>query len=233
MIKKLSVIIPTYNEGNTLIQIIDKVAATKLLGGIELEIIVIDDGSTDNTKELLQQYKNHDLVLLSHEINRGKGAAIQTGIKAVTGDYFILQDADLEYNPDEFNILLEPILDNTADIVYGSRFSKNRKQNKCTLHFFANRFLTILSNLFTGNHLSDMETCYKLVKNDYMKQTTIQENRFGFEPEITAKLSKIPGIRIVEVDISYQPRTYNSGKKISWRDGIWAIWCIVKYHFKN
>ncbi len=233
MIKKLSVIIPTYNEGNTLIQIIDKVASIKLFDDIELEIIVVDDGSTDNTKKLLYQYKNHDLIIFSHEINRGKGAAIQTGIKAVSGEYFILQDADLEYNPNEFNNLLEPILENKADVVYGSRFSKNRKQNKCTLHYIANRFLTIFSNVFSGNHLSDMETCYKLVKTKYMENITIRENRFGFEPEITAKLSKIAGIRIKEVDISYQPRTYNSGKKISWRDGIWAIWCIIKYHYKN
>ncbi|MDX1903000.1 MAG: glycosyltransferase family 2 protein [Thermonemataceae bacterium] len=235
-IKKLSVIIPAYNEGKTIHLILDKIKAVKLLNDIEKEIILVNDCSKDNTEEAIQQYMeaNPDLPITyyKHEVNKGKGAALHTGIIQATGDYLIIQDADLEYNPQEFNILLQPVIDGFADVVYGSRFmGGNPHRILFFWHSIGNAFLTFLSNMFTNLNLTDMETCYKLFRSDIIKGIELKENRFGFEPEVTAKIARIPQIRIYEVGISYYGRTYAEGKKIGWRDGFRAIYCILKYGF--
>ncbi|HEY6082925.1 MAG TPA: glycosyltransferase family 2 protein [Chitinophagaceae bacterium] len=232
---KLSIVIPAYNEGSTIHLILDKIAQVRLPGNIEKEIVIVDDCSKDNTAEAVARYKQARKELMirfcSHSLNLGKGSAIHTGIAEATGDYIIIQDADLEYDPQEYNILLQPVLDGYADVVYGSRFmGGNPHRILFFWHTIGNRILTFLSNMFTNLNLSDMETGYKLFRADLLKRLPLKEKRFGFEPEVTAKISRIPGIRIYEVGISYYGRTYADGKKISWKDGFRAIWCILKYN---
>lgn len=231
---KLSIVIPAYNEGRTIHLILNKVKEVKLLGGMEKEIIIVNDCSKDNTEESILKYKseNQDLPIAyyKHEVNAGKGAALHTGIQKATGDIIIIQDADLEYDPEEYNILLKPILNGFADVVYGSRFMGGKPHRILFYwHSIGNKFLTKLSNMFTNLNLTDMETCYKMMKREIFQSLHLVENRFGFEPEVTAKISRIKGIRIYEVGISYYGRTYEEGKKIGWRDGFRAIYCILKY----
>lgn len=233
----LSILIPAFNESNTVQLVLDKVGTVQLGWGIEKEIIVVDDCSTDYTVKIVRNYikENPDLAiqLIEHSENRGKGAALRTGIEHATGSYLIIQDADLEYDPNEYNILLQPIVDGHADVVYGSRFMGGKPHRILFFwHSIGNKILTGLSNIFTDLNLTDMETCYKLFKTEIIKTIKLEENRFGFEPEVTAKVSKIPKIRIYEVGISYFGRTYDEGKKISWRDGFRAIYCILKYNLK-
>lgn len=234
MISKLSIVIPVYNEGPTIHLILDKVKAVNLPNGIEKELIMVDDCSTDNSTQAIESYiaYNPDLPikLVQHEVNKGKGAALHTGFTHATGEYLVVQDADLEYDPEEYHILLKPILGGFADVVYGSRFmGGNPHRILFFWHSLGNQFLTFLSNMFTNLNLTDMETCYKMVKTEIMQGLDLKENRFGFEPEVTAKLSRIPKIRIYEVGISYYGRTYEEGKKIGWKDGFRAIYCILKY----
>lgn len=233
-IKKLTVIIPCFNEGPTIHKILDKVKAVSLLENIQKEIIIVDDCSTDSSVKSITDYMaNHPglyIVFLSHEKNLGKGAAIHTGIKAATGDLIVVQDADLEYDPNEFNILLKPFIDGVADVVYGSRFmGGNAHRILFFWHSIGNKFLTFLSNMFSNLNLTDMETCYKMFRADILKSIKLKERRFGFEPEVTQKVARIPKIRIYEVGISYYGRTFDEGKKISWKDGFRAIYCILRY----
>ncbi|OFX42221.1 MAG: glycosyl transferase [Bacteroidetes bacterium GWA2_30_7] len=229
----LSILIPAYNEENTILKILQKVNSVKLPDNIEKQIIVINDGSTDNTLKLLEEHvKNtNNITILNNEKNSGKGASINNGIKHATGDFVVIQDADLECDPDEYVLLLKPILDGHADVVYGSRFIGGKPHRVMFFwHSFGNKTLTFLSNMFTNLNLTDMETCYKMFKSEFIKQIDIKEKRFGFEPEITAKISKIKNIRIYEVGISFYGRTYIEGKKINFKDGFKAIWCIIKYN---
>ncbi len=233
---KLSIVIPAYNEGNTITTILDSVRNVTLVNNMEKEIIVVNDCSKDNTesvvKAYMEQYSDVNICYYKHEVNKGKGAALHTGIAKATGDYLIIQDADLEYDPQEYNILLLPILRGVADVVYGSRFMGGKPHRILFFwHTIGNKFLTFLSNMFTNLNLTDMETCYKLFKTDIIQSLKLKENRFGFEPEVTAKVARIPNIRIYEVGISYYGRTYAEGKKISWKDGFRAIYCILKYNF--
>lgn len=235
MITSLSILIPAYNEANTIVSILDRVLQVELINNITKEIIVIDDCSSDGTFELVKNYiKEHPkaaIRLERHEKNKGKGAAIHTGIKSATGDYLIVQDADLEYDPMEFNELFQPIFYDNADVVYGSRFMGSKPHRILFFwHTIGNRILTFLSNMLTNLNLTDMETCYKLFRSDIIKKIHLQENRFGFEPEVTAKIARIPGIKIYEVGISYYGRTYEEGKKINWKDGFRAIYCILRYN---
>ena len=230
----LSVIIPAYNEERTISTILEKVRSVELIGGVEKEIIVVNDCSKDRTEEVTQAYiaanPGLNIRYVRHERNAGKGAAIHTGIKTSTGDFIIVQDADLEYDPSEFNVLLKPMLDGFADIVFGSRFmGGNAHRILFFWHSIGNYMLTFLSNMFNNLNLTDMETCYKLFRSEYLKQIQLKEKRFGFEPEVTAKVAKIPRIRIYEVGISYYGRTYEEGKKINWKDGLRALYCIIKY----
>lgn len=232
--KRLSIIIPAYNEGNTIHLILDKIKQSQLID-IEKEIIIVNDCSKDQTEESILKYQSNntdiDIQYFKHEFNQGKGAAMRTGIKKATGDFVIIQDADLEYDPNEYSILLKPILDGHADVVYGSRFMGGKPHRILFFwHSIGNQFLTFISNMFTNLNLTDMETCYKLFRKEIIQTIEIKENRFGLEPEITAKISKIPKIRIYEVGISYYGRTYADGKKIGWKDGVEAIWCILKYN---
>jgi glycosyltransferase involved in cell wall biosynthesis len=231
----LSIVIPAYNEGATIHRILNKVKAVSLLRDIKKEVIIVNDCSRDNTEEAILNYKssNPDLPITyyKHDVNKGKGAALHTGIQKATGDYVIIQDADLEYDPNEYNILLQPILDDFADVVYGSRFmGGNPHRILFFWHSIGNGMLTLLSNMLTNLNLTDMETCYKLFRREIIQSIPLKENRFGFEPEITAKISRVPKVRIYEVGISYYGRTYEEGKKIGWKDGFRAIWCIMKYN---
>jgi glycosyltransferase involved in cell wall biosynthesis len=232
---KLSIIIPVFNEEKTIQNLLEKVDNVELCDNIEKEIILIDDFSTDCTEKKINLFiENCDsscIQYFKHVINKGKGAAIRTGIEKASGDLIIIQDADLEYDPKEYNLLLEPFVNGFADVVYGSRFIGGRPHRILFFwHSIGNNFLTFVSNMFTNLNLTDMETCYKMFRADIIKNIKLQENRFGFEPEITAKISKIKGVRVFEVGISYYGRTYAEGKKINWRDGLRAIYCILKYN---
>lgn len=234
-IKKLSIIIPAYNEEKTIHLILDKVLNVTLAQNIQKEIIIVNDCSTDKTKEKIEQYieqkRSNEIRLYNQEKNKGKGAAIHKGIELATGDAIIMQDADLEYDPAEYTILLQPMIDGFADIVYGSRFTGGKPHRILFYwHTLGNKLLTALSNMFTNLNLTDMETCYKLFRADIIKNIKLNEKRFGFEPEVTARIARIPNIRIYEVGISYYGRTYAEGKKIGWKDGFRAMWCILKYN---
>jgi glycosyltransferase involved in cell wall biosynthesis len=225
---KLSVIIPVYNEKKSIGAVIQAVF-NSLTPGFEKEIVVVDDCSTDGTRDILKSFESSCRVIY-HEINKGKGAALQTGFKVATGDYLLVQDADLEYDPAEIAHLLEPIKKYEADAVFGSRFIGNGAHRVVYFwHYLGNKFLTTLSNMFTNLNISDMETCYKIFKKSLLEKFELKESRFGFEPEITAKLAAVKGIKIFEVGISYNGRTYAEGKKITWKDGFRAIYCIIKY----
>jgi glycosyltransferase involved in cell wall biosynthesis len=233
-LKKLSIVIPAYNEEATIHFILDKVKAVTLINDIEKEMIIVNDCSTDNTEHAIERYiaSNTDVNIqyYKHVINKGKGAAIHTGIKNATGEYLVIQDADLEYDPEEYNDLLKPVVKGFADVVYGSRFmGGNPHRILFFWHTIGNKFLTTLSNMFSNNNLTDMETCYKLFDTKMIQSLNLKEQRFGFEPEVTEKITRIPNVRIYEVGISYYGRTYAEGKKISWKDGFRAIYCIIKY----
>lgn len=233
---KLSIVIPAYNEGRTIHLILDQIEQVELLNNISKEIIIVNDCSKDDTEEAILRYKNAhphmDIQYFKHEVNMGKGAALHTGIKKATGEYLIIQDADLEYDPQEYNLLLKPILRGQADVVFGSRFlGGNPHRILFFWHTIGNKLvLTFLSNMFTNLNLTDMETCYKLFKTSMIQAIDLKEKRFGFEPEVTAKIARVPKVRIYEVGISYYGRTYEEGKKIGWKDGVRAIYCIFKYN---
>jgi glycosyltransferase involved in cell wall biosynthesis len=231
---KLSIIIPAYNESQTIHLILNKLQKVQLKNDIEKEIIIVNDCSNDTTEDAILKYISDNngvnIRYFKHEFNKGKGAALHTGIQKATGEYLIIQDADLEYDPKEYNLLLKPVLEGFADVVYGSRFMGGKPHRISFFwHTIGNKFLTFFSNMFSNLNLSDMETCYKLFNTKIIQSISLRENRFGFEPEITAKISRVPKIRIYEVGISYYGRTYEEGKKIGWKDGIRAIYCILKY----
>jgi glycosyltransferase involved in cell wall biosynthesis len=231
---KLSIVIPAYNEGDTIQLILQKVASVSLIHGIQKEIILVNDHSLDHTEAsifaFMQQNPHLDIKYFKHPENRGKGAALHTGIKNATGEYLIIQDADLEYDPQEYNLLLTPVVNGFADVVYGSRFVGAMPHRILFFwHSIGNKWLTFLLNMFVNLNLTDMETCYKLFETKLVQSLHLVEKRFGFEPEVTAKIARIEGLRIYEVGISYYGRTYAEGKKIGWKDGFRAIYCILKY----
>lgn len=238
ILKKLSIIIPAYNEGETIHFILDKIKNVVLIKEIEKEIIIINDASTDNTENSILKYISENPTLAisynKQEINKGKGAAIHTGIMKATGEYLIIQDADLEYDPEEYNLLLNPVINVDADVVYGSRFmGGNPHRILFFWHTIGNKFLTFCSNMSTNLNLTDMETCYKLFRTEIIQGIKLNEKRFGFEPEVTAKVARVKNIKIYEVGISYYGRTYQEGKKIGWKDGFRALYCIAKYGIFN
>ncbi|AVR43796.1 glycosyl transferase [Christiangramia fulva] len=239
MNKKLSILIPAYNEAETIGELPEVLKDLDLGLNLDMEIIIVDDCSTDSTKEIINQFiqsnKGINTKLLEQESNKGKGAALHRAISECTGDFAVIQDADLEYDPHEYINLLKPILKGRADVVYGSRFMGGYAHRILFFwHSIGNKFLTTLSNAFTNLNLTDMETCYKMFRTEILKSLDLKEKKFGFEPEVTAKISRIPGIRIYEVGISYYGRTYVEGKKIKWKDGVEALWCILKYNlFRN
>lgn len=231
----LSVVIPAYNEGRTIHFILDKVRVVELMNGIKKEVIIVNDCSKDHTEEAILKYKSQhpelNIQYYKHPVNQGKGAALRTGILKATGDMVLIQDADLEYDPREYNILMQPVLEGFADVVYGSRFmGGNPHRILFFWHTIGNKILTFISNAFTNLNLTDMETCYKLFRREVIQNIRLVENRFGFEPEVTAKVSRVPGIRIYEVGISYYGRTYEEGKKIGMKDAFRALYCILKYN---
>ncbi|MCB9189088.1 MAG: glycosyltransferase family 2 protein [Flavobacteriales bacterium] len=235
IVSKLSILIPAYNEERTIHLILDKVRDVELIHGITKEIIIVNDCSKDDTVGAVERYRsenpNLNIQLFNQPVNMGKGAAIHKAMELATGEYLIIQDADLEYDPNEYNDLLKPVIDGFADVVYGSRFiGGNPHRILFFWHSIGNKLLTFLSNMFTNLNLTDMETCYKLIRTDLAQGLNLKEQRFGFEPELTAKLSRVPKVRIYEVGISYYGRTYEEGKKIGWKDGFRAIYCIFKYN---
>lgn len=230
----LSIIIPVYNEANTIKQILKKVINIELIDNIKKEIILVNDCSKDNSESIIKTFitdtPGENIKIFNHLVNQGKGAALKTGIQNASGDFIVIQDADLEYDPDEYNLLLKPVINGFADVVYGSRFMGGRPHRILFFwHTIGNRFLTFSSNMLTNLNITDMETCYKLFKAPILKSIDLKEKRFGFEPEVTCKIARIPGIRIYEVGISYYGRTYKEGKKINWKDGFRALYSIVKY----
>jgi glycosyltransferase involved in cell wall biosynthesis len=230
-LRKLSVIVPVYNERNTLVEILRRMRSVELPDGIECEIIVVDDGSSDGTRDVLRQLGDSTVRVVMHDVNRGKGAAVRTGFQHATGEFILVQDADLEYDPEDWPKLLAPVLRGRARVVYGSRFTGERR-NMLLLHWIGNRFLSLTTNVLYNTTLSDMETCYKLLERALIEDLNLQSNKFDIEPEITAKVLK-RGVRIYEVPISYSGREFDEGKKITWRDGFSALWTLVKYRFRD
>lgn len=240
MPQTLSIVIPAYNETATIRAILDKVTHVPLNFGLQRQIIVVNDSSTDNTGKIVEEYiaeaskqtASAEILLFTNSENRGKGYSIREGIKKAAGDFILIQDADTEYDPREYNRLLTPVMEGFADVVYGSRFMGGNPHRVLFFwHSVGNKMITFCSNMFSNLNLTDIETCYKLFKAEIIKKIELKENRFGFEPEVTAKIARIPGIRIYEVGISYYGRTYQEGKKINWQDGFRAFWCIFKYNF--